>query len=71
MFLVTTEKKEPKKIKNKENSSIAWGISNIIKKVPPDLIYHNGGIGKEPMILIFGANPDDVLKKVSKLSLNY
>jgi len=64
-------KKEPKKIKNKENSSIAWGVSNIIKKEPPDLIYHNGDIGKEPMILIFGTNPDDVIKKVSKLRLNY
>jgi hydroxymethylpyrimidine/phosphomethylpyrimidine kinase len=64
-------KKEPKKIKNKENSSIAWGVSNIIKKEPPDLIYHNGDIGKESMILIFGINPDDVIKKVSKLSLNY
>ena len=64
-------KKEPKKNKNKENSSIAWGVSNIIKKEPPDLIYHNGDIGKEPMILIFGTNPDDVIKKVSKLRLNY
>jgi len=33
----------------------------------PDIIYHKGDIGKEPMILIFGKNPDDVIRKVSKL----
>jgi len=59
--------KEPKKSKQKENSSISWGISNCINAKSPDIIYHKGDIGKEPMILIFGKNPDDVIRKVSKL----
>jgi len=59
--------KEPKKSKQKENTSITWGISNSLKTKPPDIIYHKGDIGKEPMILIFGKNPDDVIRKVSKL----
>jgi len=59
--------KEPKKSKQKENSSISWGISNSLNAKSPDVIYHKGDIGKEPMILIFGKNPDDVIKKVSKL----
>jgi len=59
--------KEPKKSKQKENSSISWGISNSLNVKSPDVIYHKGDIGKEPMILIFGKNPDDVIKKVSKL----
>ncbi|SVA71998.1 uncharacterized protein METZ01_LOCUS124852, partial [marine metagenome] len=29
---------------------------------------HKGDIGKEPMILIFGKNPDDVVKKASKIT---
>jgi len=59
--------KEPKKSKQKENTSITWGISNSLKTKSPDIIYHKGDIGKEPMILIFGKNPDDVIRKISKL----
>ena len=61
--------KEPKKIKSKENSSIIWGVTNSLKNKCPDLIYHKGDIGKEAMILIFGINPSNVIKKVSKLRL--
>jgi hydroxymethylpyrimidine/phosphomethylpyrimidine kinase len=60
--------KEPKKSKQKENSSISWGISNSLNAKSPDVIYHKGDIGKEPMILIFGKNPDAVIQKVSKLT---
>ena len=59
--------KEPRKLRDKENSSISWGVSNSLKTKSPDIIYHKGDIGKEAMILIFGKNPDDVVKKVSKI----
>jgi len=60
--------KEPKKSKQKENSSISWGISNNLNAKSPDIIYHKGDIGKEPMILIFGKNPSEIIQKVSKLT---
>ena len=60
--------KEPKKLKQKENSSISWGISNTLNAKSPDIIYHKGDIGKEPMILIFGKNPGEIIQKVSKLT---
>jgi len=60
--------KEPKKSKPKENSSISWGISNCINTKSPDIIYHKGDVGKEPMILIFGNNPGEIIQKVSKLT---
>ena len=60
--------KEPKKSKQKENSSISWGIPNSLNTKSPDVIYHKGDIGKEPMILIFGKNPDEIIQKVSKLT---
>ena len=63
--------KEPKKSKQKENSSIAWGVSNCLNAKSPDIIYHKGDIGKEPMILIFGNNPDEIIQKVSKLTLSH
>ena len=60
--------KEPKKSKQKENSSISWGTSSCPNAKPPDILYHKGDIGKEPMILIFGNNPDEIIQKVSKLT---
>ena len=61
--------KEPKKSKQSENSSISWGISNALGTKSPDVIYHRGDIGKEPMILIFGNDPRDVIKKTSMLTV--
>ena len=51
-----------------ENTSISWGISNSLKTKSPDVIYHKGDIGKEPMILIFGKDPRDVIRKTSILT---
>jgi hydroxymethylpyrimidine/phosphomethylpyrimidine kinase len=60
---------EPVKTKAKENSTISWGIKNAIRNVssPPDVIYHKGDLGKEPMILVFGKNPNEVVEKISQL----
>ena len=60
---------EPDSSTHKENTTISWGIKNAIKnsKKPPDLIFHKGDLGKEPMILIFAQTPDEVLKKIKKI----
>jgi len=60
---------EPSKLKNKEGHTISWGIKNAIKDTtkPADLIFHKGDVGKEPMILIFGNNPKEVLGKLIKI----
>ncbi|MBC8516993.1 MAG: bifunctional hydroxymethylpyrimidine kinase/phosphomethylpyrimidine kinase [Nitrosopumilus sp.] len=60
---------EPSNVKN-QGSTIEWGIKNAIKnlKEPPDVIYHKGDFGKEPMIIIFGDNPKNILKKISKIT---
>jgi len=60
---------EPSKTKSKEGRTVSWGIKGIIKdtKKAPDLVYHTGDIGKEPMIIIFGKNPKDVLDKLAKI----
>ena len=60
---------EPVKTKIKEGHTILWGIKNSIKDTtkPADLVFHKGDIGKEPMILIFGTNPKEVLGKLTKI----
>lgn len=62
-------KKEPTRIKRKENSSISWGIKNSLKNssIPPDVIYHKGDFGKEPMIMVFGNDPSKVVEKIAKI----
>jgi hydroxymethylpyrimidine/phosphomethylpyrimidine kinase len=59
---------EPKNVKN-GGSTIEWGIKNAIKnsKKPPDIIYHKGDFGKEPMIIVFAETPDIVVKKILKI----
>ena len=60
---------EPRNVKNK-GSSIEWGIKSAIKnlKESPDVIFHNGGFGKEPMIIVFGDTPKNILKKILKIA---
>ena len=60
-------KKESKNSKLKENSSISWGISSCLKSEMPDIIYHKGDLGKEPMIIVFGNAPTEVVKKIKQI----
>ena len=59
---------EPKNTKLK-SSTIKWGIKNAINnsKKMPDVVFHKGDFGKEPMIIVFGKNPNAVLKKILKI----
>jgi hydroxymethylpyrimidine kinase/phosphomethylpyrimidine kinase len=64
--------KEPKKIKRKEGSTVAWGILVALSKNPlADVIYHTGDFGKEPMISLFGRNPTEVVNKIKAILKNY
>ena len=64
--------KEPKKIKRKEGSTVAWGILAALSKNPiADVIYHTGDIGKEPMISLFGRNPTEVVNKIKAILKKY
>ncbi|MEM3731114.1 MAG: bifunctional hydroxymethylpyrimidine kinase/phosphomethylpyrimidine kinase [Candidatus Bathyarchaeia archaeon] len=47
---------EPEEIKEVEGMTIPWGVKEAIKKVgkAPDVVYHKGDVGKEPMIVVFG-----------------
>jgi hydroxymethylpyrimidine/phosphomethylpyrimidine kinase len=59
---------EPKRVKEKEGSSLEWGVGEVLKKMKrvPDFIYDEGGVGKEPMIRVLGRNPGEVIQKILK-----
>jgi len=59
---------EPKRVKQKEGSSLEWGVGEVLRKMKrvPDFIYDEGDVGKEPMIRVLGRNPTEVVNKVLK-----
>jgi hydroxymethylpyrimidine/phosphomethylpyrimidine kinase len=60
---------EPKRVKEKEGSSLEWGVGEVLKKLKqvPDFIYDQGDVGKEPMIRVLGRTPMEVIQKILKL----
>jgi len=62
-------KLEPKKIKEREGSSLEWGVGEVIRQLKriPDFVYDEGDTGKEPMIRVLGRNPMEVVQKILKV----
>jgi hydroxymethylpyrimidine kinase / phosphomethylpyrimidine kinase / thiamine-phosphate diphosphorylase len=59
---------EPANIKKKEGKTINWGIMNaLLKNGNAQVIYHKGDIGKEPMIILFGRDPNEVFEKIMRI----
>jgi len=60
---------EPKRVKEKEGSSLEWGVGEVLRKMKriPDFIYDEGDVGKEPMIRVLGKNPMEVVNKILKV----
>jgi hydroxymethylpyrimidine/phosphomethylpyrimidine kinase len=63
---------EPVHLKKKEGRTIFWGIKTALSMNPAsDIVYHKGDFGKEPMIIVFGKEPKEVLDKIKKILDNY
>ena len=59
---------EPKRVKQREGSSLEWGVGEVLRKWKqvPDFIYDGGDVGKEPMIRVLGRDPQEVIHKILK-----
>lgn len=62
--------KEPPEIKRVEGRTTQWGAEEAIRSVGkvPDVIYHTGDMGKEPMIVLLGRDALTVARKVVELA---
>ncbi|WP_297064497.1 bifunctional hydroxymethylpyrimidine kinase/phosphomethylpyrimidine kinase [Thermococcus sp.] len=62
-------REEPEEVKRAEKGTMEWGVESAVKRVGkrPDLIYHLGDWGKEPMVLLFGRTARDVVERVGLL----
>ncbi|MCQ5377169.1 MAG: bifunctional hydroxymethylpyrimidine kinase/phosphomethylpyrimidine kinase [Candidatus Methanomethylicia archaeon] len=60
---------EPPNVKLKEGESIPWGVREAILSFGkvPDIIYHEGDVGKEPMINILGKDAVEVVAKAIRI----
>ena len=61
---------EPPTVKELEGSTMEWGTEKAIndKGSVPDIIFDQGGIGKEPITRVLGTDPADVACKIIKIS---
>ncbi|NJE00998.1 bifunctional hydroxymethylpyrimidine kinase/phosphomethylpyrimidine kinase [Thermococcus sp. JdF3] len=62
-------REEPEEVKRAEKGTMEWGIETAVKRAGkrPDVIYHLGDWGKEPMVLIFGRDAREVVDRVRVL----
>jgi hydroxymethylpyrimidine/phosphomethylpyrimidine kinase len=59
--------KEPPVVRRREGASLEWGTNEAIRRAKgrvPDVIYDEGGLGKEAMIRVLGRSPQQVVDKV-------
>ena len=61
---------EPPKIKELEGSTMEWGTEKAINDngFVPDIIFDQGGIGKEPITRVLGTDPANVAGKIIKIA---
>ena len=62
--------KEPEETKNVEGMTVQWGVREAIKQIGavPDVIYHRGDVGKEPMIVVFGEQAYNLARLIVQLA---
>jgi hydroxymethylpyrimidine/phosphomethylpyrimidine kinase len=60
---------EPQEVIEEEGRSLTWGVQKVLADAGkvPDVIYDEGGWGKEPMVRILGKDPGEVVKKVIEI----
>ena len=63
-------RKEPEEIKKVDGMTVPWGVKQAFNRIGkvPDVIYHRGDIGKEPMIVILGQQAYDLAKHTAQLA---
>ncbi len=63
-------RKEPEEIKKVDGMTVPWGVKQAVKRIGkvPDVIYHGGDVGKEPMIVILGQQAYDLAKHTAQLA---
>jgi len=64
-----SRQEEPEEVREREGATLPWGVREALKGRTrvPDLIFDEGGWGKEPMVRVIGRDPAEVVEKVLKI----
>ncbi len=62
--------REPPDVKAVEGATVPWGVEQAVRRIGrvPDVIYHRGDVGKEPMIVLLGTSIYELAKRVVGLA---
>jgi hydroxymethylpyrimidine/phosphomethylpyrimidine kinase len=60
---------EPDGVKDREGKSLDFLVEAALRQAagPPDIIYDHGDVGKEPIIRLFGRDPQELLHKMETI----
>lgn len=63
-------REEPPEIKEQEGKTTIWGVQQAVRRLGrlPDIIYHLGDVGKEPMILLLGRTAMEVAERAIEIA---
>jgi hydroxymethylpyrimidine kinase/phosphomethylpyrimidine kinase len=63
-------REEPEELKEREGSTTFWGAKKAVERIGrvPDVIYHHGDLGKEPMIVLVGRTAVGVAKRAVEIA---
>ncbi|MBW2039971.1 MAG: bifunctional hydroxymethylpyrimidine kinase/phosphomethylpyrimidine kinase [Deltaproteobacteria bacterium] len=61
---------EPQEVRQQEGLSLAWGVGKVLAEAGevPDVVYDEGGWGKESMIRVLGRDPGEVAQRVIEIN---
>jgi hydroxymethylpyrimidine/phosphomethylpyrimidine kinase len=63
--------KEPAEVKEEEGVSTSWGMHQAVEKAGgevPDVVFHTGDFGKEPMMVLLGKNAIEVARRAISIA---
>lgn len=73
-FGVADRSDEPEDVKNVEGASIPWKVKKVIASTGgqvPKICYETGAIGKEPVSVLLGRDPIEVVEQVCEIARLY
>jgi hydroxymethylpyrimidine/phosphomethylpyrimidine kinase len=74
VFSVIDRRNEPEEIKEAEGASMPWKVAEAIRAADgcaPKIFYETGAIGKEPVSVLVGKDPIEVVEQVCEIARSY
>ena len=74
VFSVIDRSNEPEEVKEKECGSMPWKVAEAVRAcggVAPKVFYETGAVGKEPVTVLVGKDPIEVVDQVIEIAMRY